>query len=190
MEDKRMIGTPVGVSKPIVAKYDLEAGTYSDGFVCGEAQAAGAAPSYTSQNLYGDNKAVEQITRFQNAQVTLNTTKLPLVAASVMFGHTVDQSTKKVTKSADDEANYVGVGYVVTLVANGVYSYEADIIHCCKFQEPAGNFQTIGDSITFATPALTGTAIADKEGDWETDQVFDTEEAALEFIKTKFGMKP
>lgn len=173
-----------GMRKPYVAKYNKEAGTYSDGFKFGKAVKMDITPNYVEGSLYGDDEQAEYENAFQNANVTLGTTTAPIQAAYTVYGHTIDSTTNLVTYKTTDEANNTGVGWIAVEVVDGVRSYIAVILTCVKFKEAQESFQTKGDSITFATPSQEGLAIGDKNGAWKIKKVFDTAEAAESYIKT------
>lgn len=177
-----------GLRKPYIAKYDKLTGRYSDGFKCAKAVKFDCTPSYVSGSISGDDEVAEQETAFKDAAVTLGTTDLPLEAADVCFGHTVDKQTKKVIKKTTDESNNVGVGVIVPQVIDGQRSYVGFIVTCVKFQESAESFTTKGDSITFSNPSISGTAIADKDSQWEVKQAFTDPDEAETFVKTYLGI--
>ncbi len=177
-----------GLRKPYIAKYNKNTNTYSDGFKCAKAVKFDCTPSYVSGSISGDDEIAEQETAFKEAAVTLGTTDLPIQAADVCFGHTVDLETNKVIKKTTDESNNCGVGVVVPQVINGVRSYVAFIVTCVKFQESAESFTTKGDSITFSNPSISGTAIADANSQWEIKQVFGDPAEAESFVKTTLNI--
>lgn len=175
-----------GLRYPVIAKNT--AGTYSDGFICGKAVSVEVAPVYVEGSLFGDDEQAEYEKSFQNATVTLGTTTLPVAANSVMFGHTVAAADSEITYAATDEPSYVGVGYVVDQMVDGVIAYIAQIIKKVKFAEPTDSFTTKGDSITFGTPSLAGTAIADTDGKWKITKQFATASEAFAYVKTTLGI--
>lgn len=177
-----------GLRYPVIAKYNRSTGVYSDGFVCGKAVSIEVTPNYSEGSLYGDDEQAEYEKSFTNANVTLGTTTLPIIAASTVFGHTVDNATQTVTKKTTDAANYVGVGVVVDEVVDGIKKYYAYILTCAQFSESAESFTTKGDSITFSNPTIDGLAIGDKQSAWQIKQPFDTAADALNYIKTTFNM--
>ena len=177
-----------GLQKPLIAKYNRSTGVYSDGFVCGKGVSFEVTPNYAEGSLYADNEQAEYEKIFINADVTHGTSTLPIEAASTVFGHTVDTTTNNVTYKSSDEPNYVGTGVVIDEVVDGVKKYYAVIITCVKFQEGAESFTTKGDSITFATPSISGKAIPDKQSGWRIRQEFSTAAAAEAYIRTMFNM--
>lgn len=178
----------LGLRYPIIAKYNKSTNTYSNGFACGKAVSMNVTPNYVEGSLYGDDEQVESEKQFKNVSVSLGVTTMPAVAASTMFGHTVDSTTGKISYASSDEANYVGVGFVATKTDNGAKTYEANIITNVKFSEASVSYQTKGESITFATPTIDGVGIPDANGEWKVVQEFDTAAEALAFINTTFNI--
>lgn len=177
-----------GLSKPYIAKLGATEGTYTLGFKCGKAVGVEINPSYSEGKQYGDNMLAEYVSEFKEAAVTLDTTTLPLEAANVLFGHTVETATKKITKNAADVANYVGFGFIVKEMIDGVVSYTATVVYKTKFSEQGVAYATKGDSLEFKTPKLVGVASSPDSGDWQNVQTFDTEALAEAFIKTELDI--
>lgn len=177
-----------GLRYPVIAQYDRSTGTYSNGFRCGKAVNVSTTVNYVSGSISGDDEVAEQESAFNNVQLTLGTTTLPRAAETVMFGHTVDSETGRVTKAGTDVSNYVGVGVTGVEVVDGVTSYVAKIWTCVKFVEPNDSMQTKGDSITFSNPSVVGTGITDHDGNWQVTESFTTAAAALAYINEFLGI--
>lgn len=172
-----------GLSNPYIAKLDVSTNKYTDGFKCGAAVGTEIKPQYNEAKLYGDDTLQESAKEFKYADVTLNTTYMPIEAADVMFGHKVDTETNKITYNANDEANYVGYGFFAKEMVQGKTSFIAAIIPKIKFAEGDDSYTTKGDSIEFKTPSLSGTGMANSEGVWKVKETFTTETEAISFIK-------
>ncbi len=179
-----------GFSKPYIAKYnyDESAGTvsYTDGFTCGEGVNTSIAPAYANAKLYGDNKVCEEINEFVNAEITLGVTRMPLKAAEVLFGHTIDDTEGLETSNGNDVANFVGYGFTAK---NSDGTYDACVLLKVKFSEAADTYNTKEDSITFKKPNLNGSAITDDvSNDWRKKKYgFTTEALAEAWVKTQLG---
>lgn len=174
-----------GLSNPVIAALDVAKGTYSGGFKCGKAVGSDITPNYKEGSLYGDDQLAEYVKEFKDADVTLTTTEMPLAAAKTMFGHTVDESKKSVTYNTADNANFVGYGFRMQEIKDGVITYPAVWMPKVKFGDSAETFTTKGESITFGTPQISGKAAADASGNWRYKQTFDTAEAADEWLDEK-----
>ena len=174
-----------GLSNPFIAKLNVAAGTYSDGFQCGKAVGSEITPNYNEGSLYGDNELAEYVKEFKDADVTLTVTELPIEAAKVMFGHTVSEPDNTITYGTADNANYVGYGFCIQEIKDGVVSYPAAWLPKVKFGDPTESFTTKGDSITFGTPQVSGKAAPDSSGNWKYKKSFTTEAEAVAWLKEK-----
>lgn len=173
----------IGLRKPYVSKLNRATNTYSDGFRFSHAVSMNVTPNYAEASLYGDDVQVEYEKAFTNATVSLGTTSTPLKAADTVFGHEVDYTSKKVIYKATDEANDVGIGVVAPEKVDGISQYVALVILCAKFADGAETYGTKGDSLTFNTPTIEGSASALDDGRWKETQIFDTELEAVSWIK-------
>lgn len=179
----------IGLARPTVAKLNEEDNTYSDGFVCGKAIQIDITPQYAEGSLFADNNKAEYDKEFKYADVTLNTSTMPIAAHTVMFGHTVTEAEKSITFKSNDEANYVGMGVYVAEKVDGIKKYVGMWMHKVKFTEGAESYKTKGDNIEYQTPSITGQAIAIKDGTWKEVKTFNTETDAQDWLDIKAGLK-
>lgn len=177
-----------GLSKPWIAKYNPETNTYSNGFKCGKAINTAVTPNFNEAGLYSDNQQTENVTEFKNANVTLGVDRMPVVAATVLFGHTVNDSGEEVSKTGDS-AGYVGYGFITAEMMDGTKKFRACLLHKVQFKEGEDSYETKGDSIVFKTPTLSGIAMGTTNEDWRTKSpYFDTEAEADAWIQAKLGV--
>lgn len=182
----------VGLSRPYVAKLvDEAAKTYSDCFKCGKAISLSVTPNYNEVKLYADNVLDEYVKEFKDGTISLGTDRLPKEAQTVMFGHVVTEDSSKgtseITYKSNDNANYVGIGFVIDEVLDSKKSFTATIIYKCKFTEAADSYTTKGDSIEFKTPTVEGAIAALEDYVWKTVKTFSTAEDAEKFLKDTLG---
>lgn len=184
----------IGLVKPTIAKLD-ESGAkpaYTDGFTCGKAIALDINPQYAEGSLYADDEKAEYDKEFKYADVTLNTSTMPIQAHDVMFGHTVDKENPDGTiikVKTTDSPNYVGLGIYVKEKVNNVRKYVAMWIYKTKFTEGQESFKTKGDNIEYQTPSIAGQAIGLSDNVWKETRIFDTEQEARDWIDTMAGIK-
>lgn len=178
------------VAYPYVAaiKTEPEAteATYEKGLALGKMIDVEVTPNYNEASLYGDNALSEYVKEFKDLDVTLNTTSLPVEAFTALFGQTVEENNKEVKANINDIAKYVGFGFVKGEMVENVTTYVAVWFPKVKFTPPAEKCTTKGDSITWNTPSITGKGTSDNAGNWKYMKIFDAENEALEFIKSKF----
>ena len=177
-----------GLSKPTIAKLNVATGTYSDGFRCGEAMKTSVVPAYSEGALRGDNKQVESVKKFKNAAVSVETTRLPLAAESVVFGKEVDEVTGEVISKSGDQGNYVGYGFISQEKINGVDRYIGCVLLKVLFSEGQDDYETEGESIVFKTPNLSGVATAITNNRWKRVKPFVTEQEAQDWIDGILGL--
>jgi len=178
-----------GLSKPWIASLNVTTNKYSNALKIGEAVSTNVNPNYVKGELYGDNKQVENVNEFINANVTLGVTRLPATASPMLFGHSVEEDGTEKSNS-EDNSPYVGYGFITAEMISGVKKYRACVLYKVQFTEGEEGFQTKGNQINFVTPQLNGTAVALDNGDWRIKSpAFDTEVAADEWIQEQFGVE-
>lgn len=181
----------VGLAKPVIAKLDESGASprYTNGFVCGKAIAIDIDPQYAEGSLYGDNATAEYDKEFTQANVTLNTTTLPVESASTMFGHEVKEETKEVISKTSDSPNYVGTGIYVSERVNGKRTFVGIWMHKVKYSEGKSSYKTKGSSIEYQTPSISGQAVGLDSGEWKETKTFDTKEEAESWLFEKAGIQ-
>ena len=192
----------VGLRKPIIAEI-TGAKVYGEPFAFGKAIGLQVTPNYAEGSLNADDAQVEYDKEFNYAEVTLNTSTIPIEAHEKMFGHKVNEGKTGATFNKDDQAKYVGMGWISVekvdgvaallytraqlILRDGVRKFIGNVLYKVKFSEPSEDYSTKGDSIEYKTPSITGRAIANEDGDWKDFEAFDASEDALKWINTKFG---
>lgn len=184
----------VGLAKPLVAKLtstSTESGVttpvYTQPFYCGKAVSLNVTPNYNETKLFADNILDEYVKDFKDGTISLGTDRIPSIANTVMFGHTIDSESGEVTYNANDSANYVGVGFYVDELVDGVRKYVATVIYKCKFTESSDDYTTKGDSIEFKTPTLEGAISALDDGVWKKSKSFTSIVDAEAWLETVLG---
>lgn len=177
-----------GLSHPWIAKLDPDTEKYSGACKCGMAINTSVTPAYNEASLYADNQERETVKEFKNAAVTIGTDRLPIQVAKVMFGHTEGTSGEE-HHNVSDEPNYVGYGFITAEKTDGVKRYRACLLLKVLFSEGEESYETKGDSISFKTPTLSGTATALSDGEWRIKSpYFSTEAEADTWIQKKLGV--
>lgn len=176
----------LGMRKPIVAPWKGNK-TYGDPFAFGKAIGIQVNPNYAEGSLNADDEQAEYDKEFNYAEVTLNTSVIPIIAHNIMFGHTVDEEKNNVKFNKDDRSEYVGTGWIASEVVDGKKYFTGNILYKAKYSEPADDHSTKGDSIEYKTPSISGRATTDEDGDWKESQRFGTVTEALNWIYETFG---
>lgn len=144
------------------------------------------SPTYASGELYADDKLAEKQEEFISGTIAVELDELEDDTAALIYGNTLSETDERVDNSKDN-APYGGLGYIKTLLKNGVKFYRA--YYYPKVRAVIGNdsANTKSNSITFATAPTSFTVYEANNGDWRQTKKFDTEAAAKAWIDSKLG---
>lgn len=143
----------------------------------------------SDNNFYADNVLAETDRQaFSSGTLTLTVDGLKDAARKLISGVSTVESVTVSTGTAvsfdvyDDQASvpYVGVGFVVRYMEDGVTSYVPVIIKKVKFSDPEITAATQNESIDWQTQSLEGTIMRDDSANhaWRMIGVAQTTEAA------------
>lgn len=131
----------VGLRKPIIAEI-TGAKVYGEPFAFGKAIGLQVTPNYAEGSLNADDAQVEYDKEFNYAEVTLNTSTIPIEAHEKMFGHKVNEGKTGATFNKDDQAKYVGMGWISVEKVDGVRKFIGNVLYKVKFSEPSEDYST------------------------------------------------
>lgn len=183
-----------GFSKPYVAKYAAAGGTvtYSDAQVLARGvEVSLEVESGDANNFYADNIAAETIAgAFTSGTLTLTVDGLLQDAEALILGLDTAGADGFVGYG-DNNAPYLGVGFIVRYMSDGVTYYTPVVVAKCVFNTPTLEAATQEDEIDWQTQELTATVLRDDSTDriWKwvgTD--YNTESAAVDALETKLGL--
>lgn len=188
----------IGFSMPWVALYANNNGTvsYSGGIPLARGvDVEMSVEANSDNNFYADNVLAESDRRaFSSGTLNLTVDGLKTAARQMLSGIT-NTKTSGTGSSAvtwdvyDDDATipYVGVGFVIKWMEDGVITYQPFIATKVKFAEPTITASTETDTIDFQTASLEGTLFRDDSAkhEWKltTPTDFTTEEEAVTAYK-------
>ena len=121
----------VGLRKPIIAEI-TGAKVYGEPFAFGKAIGLQVTPNYAEGSLNADDAQVEYDKEFNYAEVTLNTSTIPIEAHEKMFGHKVNEGKTGATFNKDDQAKYVGMGWISVEKVDGVRKFIGNVLYKVK----------------------------------------------------------
>lgn len=181
----------IGLAKPVISRLaNEEEVKYTDTFICGRAIGVEITPQYAEGSLYADNIQAEYDKEFKFADLSLNTSTMPIQAHELMFGHLVgteDKSANSVTFRAEDESGFVGIGFYVNEKVDGQRKYTAMWLYKAKFTEGAESYSSKGENIEYQTPSVSGQAMALPDGRWKEVRTFDTMTEAISWLNVMSG---
>lgn len=190
-----------GFSKPYVAKYNNTGGVVTYSGVMLLARGVSVSLSIDTINVdpfFADNVSAETAEEaFVSGTATLTVDGLLAAAEQFILG-TPEPTTLevgggqvKVTHYGDEmQIPYMGVGFLVRYQSAGVVTYAPVVLTKSRFQQPATEAETQGETISWQTQELTAKLSRDDTArhDWKLvgeDQA--TEEAAEAVLKALLG---
>lgn len=184
----------IGFSKPYVAIYDPATQEYSDGQILARGVGVSAEIESSDDNIfYADNVAAESDAgRFTGGTVTLTVDGLFAAAEKLIMGLPTAGTDGFMAYDDDQAIPYVGIGFVVRYMSDGVETYTPFVFTKTKFTQLAIDANTMEDEIDWQTQELEATVMRgdDTKHTWKLVGGAESTEAAAEAkIKTKFGIQ-
>ena len=152
----------------------------------------------STNNLWSNNAITEvDVSQASGGDLSFTLDKLTAAAYSDLFGYTAASSSVTVNSTSvtgtgfdvkgTEQSNPVGVGFILwNQESNDRNKHEAVIFRNASFKPPALNGQTMGETVEWQTPEISGTVVG-KEGDgtkpWMVTRTFPSQAAAEAFIK-------
>lgn len=193
----------IGLSKPYYAVYSAAENvvTYANGAVMGKATEANIEINTSdNNNLYGDNAIAETDRQFTSGTLTLSTTDLSQEVSKAILG-LKEETLDSITGVTDEEVSeliyddtqaipYLGVGFIVKKVVNGVTMWRGLVLTKVMFSIPSDAATTQGETITWQVPSLTATIMRDDSATrmWKREATFTTEAQAEAYIKDRLSI--
>ena len=193
----------IGLSKPYFAVYSAAENvvSYANGAVMGKATEANIEISTSdNNNLYGDNAIAETDRQFTSGTLTLSTTDLSHEVSKAILG-LKEETLYSITGVTDKDVSeliyddtqaipYLGVGFIVKKVVNGVTMWRGIVLTKVMFSIPSDAATTQGETITWQVPSLTATIMRDDSATrmWKREATFTTEAQAEAYIKDRLSI--
>lgn len=190
-----------GYSNPIVAKYTYSGGaiSYSDKMPLARGvEVSIEIETGDATNFYADNTIAESVAgQFNGATATLTVDGLKKAARTLIAGlvttGTITVGADTVNTTVYDDLQvipYVGIGFVVRYMENGVTTYAPVIFPKAQFSPEGLEAATQGEEVEFQTTELEATIMRadDANHSWKViaeDQ--DTEADAVAVINAYFA---
>lgn len=193
----------IGLSKPYYAVYSAADSvvSYANGGVMGKATEANIEINTSdNNNLYGDNAIAETDRQFTSGTLTLSTTDLSQEVSKAILG-LKEETLDSITGVTDEDVSeliyddtqaipYLGVGFIVKKVVNGVTMWRGIVLTKVMFSIPRDAATTQGETITWQVPSLTATIMRDDSATrmWKREATFTTEVQAEAYIKDRLSI--
>lgn len=135
--------------------------------------------------LYADDGLAESDTTFQSGTVTLGIDDEDEVVMADLLGYTIEAG--ETIRNANDIANYVGFGRILTKLVNGVYKYKVEWLYKVKFSPMSFDETTKEEAVSFGTSELSGMVAQLADGRWSASKTFNTMAEAQAYLESFFG---
>ena len=186
----------IGFSLPWVATYVNTNGTisYTGGMRLARGVEVNLSPETSEDNnFYCDNGIGESENgKFSGGTLSL-TCDDPLPEAKALVEGTSTADTNGWVKHTDENVRpYVGIGWIVTYLSDGVKSYVPTLVRKCRLTSIADEASTKEDEVSYQTSAQEYELFRDDSTDhawkWVNEAGFSTEAAAEAALKTALGV--
>lgn len=164
-----------GFSLPYVAEYGTTTGTdglildYSSGQILARGvSVALSIDSADDNNFYADNVLAESATgKFGGGEVTLTVDGLLETAQKLILGLPTADGDGWYHYGDNMNIPYVGIGFIVRYMSDGVTSYVPVVLHKCKFSVPSLDANTQEADIDWQTQELVAAIMRDDTNNHE-----------------------
>ena len=184
-----------GFSNPYIAKYAASQGTvtYSDAQKLARGvEVSIEAESSDASNFYADNIVAETVAgQFTSGTLTLTVDGLFQAAEKLIQGLPTAGADDFVAYNNSQAAPYLGVGFIVRYLSDGVTYYTPIVLPKVVFKPQTLEAATQEDEVDFQTQELEATILRDDTSDmnWKfVGKDYSTESAALTALQTKLGV--
>ena len=140
-----------------------------------------------SGKLYADDELAESAEECVSGSIAMETDDILDTVASVIYGATVKEKT--VVYNTSDNPPPGGLAYYKKLMRHGKLVFKGLFFPRVKAALGNDAAQTKADSITFGTSTTNFTVSNANNGDWRFTEEFETEDAALAWVKAMLGFK-
>lgn len=186
-----------GFSYPWVAVYSESGGTvtYSDAMALARGVDVDlSVDASTDNNFYADNQIAETLAgAFAGGTVTLTVDGLKDAAKKLILGLPTADAEGWTAFGDTQSIPYVGVGFVVRYMEEGVTSYMPVVLPKVMFQNTSLTAATQEEEVDWQTQELTATIFRDDTANhnWRQEgAAVATESAAVNAIKKFLGVTP
>lgn len=123
---------------------------------------ANVTPSFQNATLYGDDRAIEEASSLESIEVELNVADLAPEHYELLMGVTKN-ADGVIIDNVNDVSPYVALMFELPKADGTKKLY---VYYKGKFNPPATEAKTKGESVEFQTPTISARFLAVENGDW------------------------
>lgn len=172
---------------PLAGETDTAAPTYDAALDVPTLSTANATPSTTNATADGDDKQIANLTMTTGWSIELAIWGLPTETEAKIYGHAISDDGQ-IEEKMSDIAPYCGVAYLRTIVDNtNTRTFHAYFYHKVQAVQAEESSTTSGSSLTLNATNVTFNAVEPSYGPVRSHEAFETEAAAIAWIKKIAG---
>ena len=165
-------------------RYIVAKGT--TGFIVGKSVQADITINTNDAKLPAEDTIIESDKSFKDGKFVLGVDDLTDAMQTEFLGHTIVDG--EITSRVVDQSPYVEVGFCGVKRVNKINKFRAIWLKKVQFAEPNDSNKTKGETLSFETPTIEGTIMANDLGVWKEEKTFDLESDAVNYLNTKAGL--
>lgn len=171
---------------PLKAETDTAKPTYDTMLDTTDTNSIKASRTTANATADGDDKQVANITMTTGMTIEWTGWGVPVETEAKIYGHTL--TTDQLDEAMDDLAPYIGVGYVRTMTdKSNTKTFKAYFYYKCQAVQGDEESTSSGSSLNLASTTVTFNAVQPSFGPLRSVEEFDTEDAAVSWIKGLAG---
>lgn len=148
------------------------------------------SPSFNTVKAYGDDRVTGQMSEFKECPIAIEVNDLPIDTAKAVLGGNVGEDGALI-RSTEDTIPFGGFCYHIHALLPDVNKkvWRSYFFPRVQATMQGHDYSTKGESVVLSNEKLTLNAMAAMDNNWRYDSPdFDTEEQAIAWENTKFGV--
>ena len=178
----------IGLSKFVfgVITDETNEPVYKKGFVTDRPINYTFTPDVGEADLHAGDILAESARELTGGKLAIEVAEFEQYEQALLLGNEINSEGELVT-NVNDEAPYVGFGLYGKVKRKGQTMIRAIFFKKAIFGEPSDTAKTKAKTIEFQTSTIEGTVMAVKGGCLKLEKLFEEEDAAIEWLKSKAG---
>jgi len=173
---------------PLKEETDTATPTYDTMLDTTDTNSIKASRTTANATADGDDKQVANITMTTGMTIEWTGWGVPVETEAKIYGHTLDSTKNQLDEAMDDLAPYIGVGYVRTMTdKSNAKTFKGYFYYKCQAVQGDEESTSAGTSLNLASTTVTFNAVQPSYGPLRSIEEFDTEDAAVAWIKGLAG---
>ncbi len=183
----------IGLRRFRYGQLNLDGLTYKTPATLAGAIESSFTPNMNEASLFSDDAVKERASLYKDGDLTLGVDNDDEDIFAPLLGKRVETETfdgvevKKYISGGSDTPTYIGFGQVIPVMIDNVIKYKVEFLHKVQFKPFQKDYKTMGDSLEFTTPSVSGKVLKNINNDYKIEtSLFDDEEVAYAYLDSLF----